>query len=115
MLRSKFHPGIMRQAASEFAGAGPCVPLESDGKKLRFNRLSAAAARSLTRGASGAAVPDAIVIITCDAGTHSVNEPIFKVCAIKILLVFCFSLALVAVRHACSWRPMLEARVHQLQ
>ena len=31
------------------------------------------------RTASGVAVADAVVAVTCDAGTHSVSDPVFKV------------------------------------
>ncbi len=42
-------------------------------------RVAAAAGGAASR-AAGCDVAHAMVVITCDAGTHSVNDAIFKVC-----------------------------------
>ena len=74
--------------------------------------------RCLTRAAPGAAVADALVVVTCDAGTHGVNEPIIKVHTASFARFFAGCPLLTkaaAARHACARRRVLEARVHQLQ
>ncbi len=57
--------------------------------------------------ASGAAVAHAVVAVSCDAGTHSVSDPVFKVwpglCACHFALMSRDAAAVGTLAPACSY------------
>ena len=74
-------PGSCVKLQASLQGLGPVfrvrVTVKNSGACAAVRRWRGL--RRFNLSVSGAAVSDAMVVITCDAGTHSVNDAIFKV------------------------------------
>ena len=73
-------PGSCVKLQASLQGLGPVfrvrVTVKNSGACAAVRRWRGL--RRFNLSVSGAAVSDAMVVITCDAGTHSVNDAIFK-------------------------------------